>query len=329
MRTPFDACRRSSRVVAAVGVWLSLASIACTPNAGVAPSPGASASVREPSAPKPLDVRVMSFNIRNGKARDGANAWEHRTDLVFRTIRDYVPDVVGIQEAFRFQLDEIGRAVPGYGEIGTGRDGGTRGEYSAILFRADRFDVADSGTFWLSDTPEVPSRHWGNACIRVCTWARLVGKRDEDSGASASAFYIFNTHLDHRSQPSREKAVRLIARRIAARAHADPVVVTGDLNAGERNPVVRYLLGGEGGASEASPVPLVDSYRVLHPDEKAVGTFHRFTGIAPGAKIDYVLVPPGAEVLEATIVRTPHEGRFPSDHFPVTARVRLPQTHGN
>jgi endonuclease/exonuclease/phosphatase family metal-dependent hydrolase len=307
---------------------------ACSPGPGAARSPEAVERASRAKTPKPLDVRVMSFNIRYGTARDGENVWANRRELVFKTIRDYAPDVVGLQEALRFQMDEIGRAVPGYREIGVGRDGGTKGEYSGVLFRAARFDVDESGTFWLSDTPEVPSRHWGNACIRICTWARLVEKsvekrvekRAEKSGEAShaspagrqgpSAFYLFNTHLDHRSQPSREKAVRLIAQRIAARARPDPLVLTGDMNAGERNPAMRYLLG-------KGKVPLVDSFRVLYPDEKAVGTFHRFNGLAPGGKIDYVLVPPEAEVLEAEIVRVPHEGRFPSDHFPVTARVRF------
>jgi endonuclease/exonuclease/phosphatase family metal-dependent hydrolase len=117
----------------------------------------------------------------------------------------------------------------------------------------------------------------------------------------------------------------MIASRIASRAHPDAVVLTGDLNAGERSPAVRYLLGGDADASpaDASPVPLVDSFRALHPDAIAAGTFHWFTGIAPFSKIDYVLVPPDAQVLEAEIIRKSSGGRFPSDHFPVTARIRL------
>jgi len=296
-------------------------SAACAPNARVARSPEASGPAPESVAPKALDIRVMSFNIRNGRAKDEENRWALRKEFVCDVIRECSPDVVGIQEAYRSQLDEFKKRLPEYGEVGVGRDGWTRGEYSAVLYRHERFSVDESGTFWLSDTPDVPSRHWGNACVRICTWARLVEKTGEKSGDAA--LYIFNTHLDHRSQPSREKAVRLIAERIASCAHPDPVVLTGDMNAGERNPAVRFLLDGKGEAGETGPVRLVDSYRVLHPDEKAVGTFHMFTGLAPGGKIDYVLVPPDAEVLEAEIVRVSREGRFPSDHFPVTARVRF------
>jgi len=267
----------------------------------------------------------MSFNIRNGKAKDGENRWDLRKEFVCDVIRECSPDVLGVQEAYRFQLDEFNESLPEYGEVGIGRDGASRGEHSSVHFLKKRFDIDESGTFWLSDTPDVPSRHWGNACVRICTWARLVEKTGDKSGERSgdAALYIFNTHLDHRSQPSREKAVRLIAARIAARAHPDPVVVTGDMNAGERNPAVRFLLDGKGEAGETGPVRLVDSYRVLHPDEKAVGTFHMFTGLAPGGKIDYILVPPDAEVLDAEIVRVSRDGRFPSDHFPVTARVRF------
>jgi len=264
-----------------------------------------------------LELRVMSFNIRYGSANDGENRWPNRKEMAFDVIRKQGSDVVGLQEALRFQIDEIRKALPAYGEIGVAReDGRIDGEYSAILYRTDRFGVAEAGTFWLSDTPEVAgSSHWGNACVRICTWARLI---ENDSG---KAFYIFNTHLDHRSQPSREKSAALIARRIASRNHKDPFVLTGDFNAGEDNPVVKYLTGK--GAVE-TPVVLVDTFRVLHPDVKDVRTGHSFRGGRKGNKIDYVLATPSAEVLEAEILYDNIDGRYPSDHYPVTARLRLP-----
>jgi len=272
-----------------------------------------------------LDVRIMSFNIRYGSANDGANHWKNRREMVFDVIRDQHSDVVGLQEALRFQIDEIRKAVPVYGEIGVAReDGRIDGEYSAILYRADRFGIAEAGTFWLSDTPDVAgSSHWGNACVRICTWARLIENQ------SGKAFYIFNTHLDHRSQPSREKSAVLLAQRIHNRNHKDPVVVTGDFNAGEDNPVITYLKGetvvdGPDGRQEKTDVLMVDTFRVLHPNVKDVRTGHAFRGTRQGHKIDYVLVPPGAEVLEAMILYDNVDGHYPSDHFPVIARLRLP-----
>ena len=265
------------------------------------------------------ELSVMSFNIRYGTANDGENRWDRRREMVCDLIRQYDCDVVGLQEALRFQIDAIRAAIPEYAEIGVGRDDGkTKGEYSAILYRTDRLSVAASDTFWLSDTPEVvASTSWGNSITRICTWARFVQK---DSG---QAFYHFNTHLDHRSQPAREKGAMLIDQRIAKRAYAEPVVLTGDFNADESNPAI-LCLKGDPKAEAKCPVPLVDTFRVLHPEATEVGTFNRFEGVRSGGKIDYVFVLPGTEVLEAKIIFDTPGGRCPSDHFPVMARLELP-----
>ena len=239
--------------------------------------------------------------------------------MVCDLIAKYDCDVVGLQEALRLQIDAIRRAIPEYREIGVGRDDGqTKGEYSGILYRSDRLRVTESGTFWLSDTPEkIASITWGNACTRVCTWARFVDK------ASGQAFYHFNTHLDHRSQPSREKSVVLIDRRIAKRAHPDPVILTGDFNAGESNPAVRYVKGDKEATAKPT-VPLVDTFRVLHPQATEVGTFNQFKGDRSGGKIDYIFTLPSVKVLEAKILFDMKDGRCPSDHFPLLARLALP-----
>lgn len=269
-------------------------------------------------------LNVMTFNIRYGTANDGENHWNSRKDMVCDVLRKHGPDVVGVQEALRFQLDYIREEVPGYGEIGVAReDGKTDGEYSAILYSKDRLEVKESGTFWLSDTPEVPgSITWGNACTRICTWARFVDKQ------TGQGFYLFNTHLDHRSQPSREKSVVLLAQRIAGRKRPEPFVLTGDFNAGQTNPAITYLEGqrkltGADGKEAACPVPMIDTFRGMHPDVEAVGTFNGFKGRKDGDKIDFVLAPASVKVLEAEIVDDNVDGRYPSDHFPVTARVAI------
>jgi endonuclease/exonuclease/phosphatase family metal-dependent hydrolase len=263
-----------------------------------------------------IDLRVMTFNIRNGLAQDGDNHWRNRKAFVCDVIRQCSPDVLGVQEAYRFQLDEFNQSLPQYGEIGVGREGGVKGEYSAILYRKARFDVDESGTFWLSDTPEKPSITWGNACVRICTWARLTDK------ISRRSFYVYNTHLDHVSQPSREKSVRLIMKRVQQRQHPDPLILTGDFNAGEGNPVVGYLKAA-GKSPDRCPVPLVDSFRAVHPDAQTPGTSSGFQGRTDGPKIDYIFITPDSQAIEADIVRTSRDGRYPSDHFPVTARLRL------
>jgi endonuclease/exonuclease/phosphatase family metal-dependent hydrolase len=255
------------------------------------------------------DVTVMSFNVRYGTARDGDDAWEHRRDLLVATIAAADPDVLGLQEALRFQLDEIGRALPGYREIGVGRDdGAAAGEYSALLVRRERFAVEASGTFWLSDTPAVPgSASWGNRIPRICTWAVLTESR------TGRRFAVFNTHLDHESQPSRERSTALIVERISAVARGLPVLVLGDFNAGEDNPALVPLRA----------AGFVDTYRALDPDRAGDGTFGAFRGDSTGEKIDYILARGGWTVRAADILRRRSGTRDPSDHFPVTARVNF------
>jgi endonuclease/exonuclease/phosphatase family metal-dependent hydrolase len=276
------------------------------------------------------DLVVMSFNIRYGAANDGENNWDKRKDFACDVVRRQAPDLVGLQEALRSQIDDLRAALPEYGEIGVAReDGKTKGEYSAILYRQDRFTVDESGTFWLSDTPEVPgSITWGNACTRVCTWARFLPK------SSGKPFYMVNTHLDHISQLSREKGIALIMSRLSSRKHADAVVLTGDFNSGENNAVVRYLKGERrleivnNGASQ-NPLPLVDTFRLLHKDASDVGTAHGFKGGRAGNKIDYIFVSPGTEVLQAEILHDNQDNRYPSDHFPITAAIRFANRAAN
>ncbi len=255
-------------------------------------------------------LTVMSFNIRYGTANDGDNSWPNRDHLVMAVFRERNAQIVGVQEALAFQLDEITAEFPHYAVIGVGRDDGkTKGEYSAILYDTRRFAVDASGTFWLSDTPEiVASTSWGNSITRICTWARLINR---DSG---EALYVYNAHYDHRSQDSREQSSRLIAQRIANRAHTDPVVLMGDFNAGETNPAIRTLI--ESGLNH--------TYRAVHPDATEVGTFNAFEGTPDGEMIDHIFTSPTIEIIEADIDRTNDDGRYPSDHYPVWATIELP-----
>ncbi len=133
-------------------------------------------------------IRVMTFNIRVGTAPDGENRWQNRRSLVIDVIEKNHPDLLGLQEALRFQIDALLEALPEYAEIGQGRDDGQmKGEYSAILYRRDRFQVQAQDTFWFSDSPNEPgSMTWGNHYPRICTWARFL---DTESGFR---FYHFN-----------------------------------------------------------------------------------------------------------------------------------------
>jgi endonuclease/exonuclease/phosphatase family metal-dependent hydrolase len=288
-------------------------------------------------AREPVPLVVMSFNIRYGTANDGENAWPKRRQMVIDRIRASGADVIGLQEALKFQIDELLAAMPEYGTVGVGRENGIeKGEHASIFYRRSRLKiepaapphdehepVAGHGDFWYSDIPETPgSKSWGNSITRICTWARF---RDIDE---SHAFYVFNTHFDHESQPSREKSAKLLKRRIASRAGGDAVVVTGDFNAGEKNPAIVTMVRVDQPADAMGPVcpPLRDSFRVTNPDEKIVGTFNGFKGTTTGDKIDYIFVDNEWEVLESAIDRTMPDGMCPSDHFPVIAELRQKRT---
>lgn len=255
-------------------------------------------------------LRVMSFNIRYGSADDGDNSWPQRAEAVGQTIEDYQPHVLGLQEALRFQIDQIRQKFSDYDEVGVGRDDGKeRGEYAAILIDRRRLKVLEQGTFWFSDTPEVvASTSWGNEIPRIASWARLADR------AADREFYAYNIHWDHISQNSRERSAHLLLERIAALGEA-PVLVTGDFNADEQNPAFRALVSSDN-------VRLRDTYRQLHPQETSVGTFHGFRGGRRGGKIDAVLATGHFNPVDARIVDDSYDGRYPSDHHPVTATLR-------
>ena len=261
----------------------------------------------------PLDIDALSFNIRFDNPKDGDNAWPKRKDMVGKWLKAQSPDVVGLQEAKRHQIDDIRKRISIYAEYGVGRDDGKNsGEHCTILYLKKRFvlDKKDCGTFWLSDTPEkIASKSWGNEIPRICTWARLIEKDSE------RAFYVYNVHWDHQSQPSRVRAAQLIIQRIAKRKNLkDPIILMGDFNASETNPAIK--------AFKEKPLKLVDTYREVKPKEELVRTFHGFRGGSyTGGKIDHVFVLPGtASVKSAAIIRYNEKGKYLSDHYPVRAK---------
>jgi endonuclease/exonuclease/phosphatase family metal-dependent hydrolase len=258
-------------------------------------------------------MRVMSFNLRNARSDDGENRWELRRDAVIALIRKQRPDLLGTQEGYRDQLDELMAGLPEYGEIGVGREDGRReGEHSQILFRKERFRVEEDGAFWFSATPEVPgSMSWGNRITRLCTWARL---EDLPSGRTLT---LYNLHLDHESQPSREESARLLLERIRGRGHGGPVVVTGDFNAEEDNPAIRLLV-------ERRDPALQDTFRALHPQARETATFHGFHGFRGGTRgerIDFIFASADLRVRDAGISQGMRNGRYVSDHHSVYAEL--------
>jgi endonuclease/exonuclease/phosphatase family metal-dependent hydrolase len=258
----------------------------------------------------------MTFNIRVDTFFDLFNMWANRRDILIQTILDNDADVICLQEALNKQIRDIRQGLPEYTSYAAGRNNGIdEGESCAIFFRKDRFILADSGTFWFSDTPERPgSKDWGNFFPRICSWVHLIEKR------TRRAFYVYNVHLDNWSQNSRTRSIGLLTRAIAGRREDDPFMVMGDFNMGLDNPAMRYLQNVYLGTKHPQMTP---AWQRLYPDKPAPGTHHGFTGRSSGKKIDHIEVCENIAVLDVHIDRREIEGRYPSDHFPVIAEVLL------
>jgi endonuclease/exonuclease/phosphatase family metal-dependent hydrolase len=270
-----------------------------------------------------LSLNIMSFNIRRGTARDGKNHWKFRRKFVCELLNRYRPDVMGLQEALDFQISEIHTMLPGYKKIGVGNLGGSKGLHSAIFYNARRFHPSADGTFWFSDTPDVPgSKGWGNAIPRTCTWAHLV-KKD-----SKQAFYFYNVHLDHLSRRSRKNSVVFLTRFIHERSSPDPFVLTGDFNAREKSSSIQFLKGTKPlrvrkKGFVSNPEPLIDTFRERYPNVRNVVTFHGFRRYFFRMKLDYIFIPVSAQVENAEIIQPQEEKCYPSDHFPLFAHIDL------
>jgi endonuclease/exonuclease/phosphatase family metal-dependent hydrolase len=272
---------------------------------------GADGPKSEPTAAGVL--KVMSFNVRTAQAQDGDNAWDRRTGIFFSTIREFFPDLIGFQEVFLNQYDDIVAQLPGYAFSGSARDDGKRkGEWALIGYRADRFVATGQGDFWLSEQPAVPgSKSWDAALPRICSWVRL---RETGTGRE---FLFANTHFDHIGVVARHEAAKLLTRELTRLAAGAPVVLTGDLNTTEDDPPYAVLAGP--GAPDL--VKWTDSYREVHPVRKSEErSFHAFEGGTAGSRIDFIFHSPQFKAVEATIDRShTADGHFPSDHYAVTA----------
>jgi endonuclease/exonuclease/phosphatase family metal-dependent hydrolase len=259
-------------------------------------------------------LRVMTFNIRYDEPRDKENAWPNRKELVASMIRFHNADLVGLQEALLRQINELEKLLPEYGWVGVGRDDGkTGGEYSAILYRKSRFALLASSTFWLSETPDVPSKGWDAAYPRVVTWAKL---RDT---STKKIFFLFNTHFDHRGEQAREQSARLLLQRIDRIGGRLPVITTGDFNFKESAVGYQILTGKNDSQSQLKDARYLSEYGHHGP----TSTFNEFKALIPEMKIDYVFVKGGIRVHQHGALSDTWNGRFPSDHLPVLAEILI------
>lgn len=172
------------------------------------------------------DTSIMSFNLRYDEPNDNENQWDNRKEACLKMLNEVKPYVFGIQEGLHNQVRYLNENLPNYKYVGVGRDDGhSGGEYAAIFYNTSKFELVDNGNFWLSETPETPSKGWDANNIRICTWAKLkhVGKN--------KTIYVFNTHFDHKGTTSQQKSSELIAQKIQEIAETgSPVFLTGDFN---------------------------------------------------------------------------------------------------
>ena len=253
-------------------------------------------------------VKVMSYNIRLNTINDGVNAWPERREFLAQQVLFHAPDVIGTQEGLPEQIDWLDKHLAPYARVGEGREGGQKGEYSAIYFNRHRFRVADSGTFWLSDTTWQVSTGWDAALPRIVTWARLSERTGDRE------FFAFNTHFDHKGIQARKNSADLILTMMdSLNEQSLPVVLTGDLNLTPDTEPIQKLTA-----------KLKDAY-VAAPDRLGPeGTFNGFNYAQPAAKrIDYVMASPGVEVINFATLTDAVEGRYPSDHFAVLSTLHL------
>jgi len=269
------------------------------------------------SDPANPPLKVMSFNIRYGAANDGTNSWPHRNHLVLETIRTFDPDLLGLQEVLGFQADYLKEGLPGYAFHGVGReDGVAKGEFVPLMYKTERFELVGSGHFWLSDDPETPgSVSWDSSLTRMLSWVVL-----RDHHAPQRPFVFANVHFDHRGPQARLESARLIRQRAADIQDEFPIVLTGDFNTTEDDPPYAVLVRGEGFQN----LPFIDTYRAIHPERSPnEASFSRWIGVRPGSRIDWIVHTPQFKTLHAAINYTQEEGRYPSDHYPVEAVLRL------
>ena len=253
-------------------------------------------------------LSVMSFNIRLPAESDGVDYWETRKPLAVRMLREQQPDVIGLQELVKAQPDYLARELPQYAWFGRGREADGGGEHMGVFYRKDRLKVIESGDFWLSDTPDVAgSITWGHPHPRMVTWALFEQRSD------GRRFYLFNTHLPYRDEDEavRLKGAQAIARHLATLPDDVPVVLTGDFNTTPDSDAHAVLAG-----------TLQDAWTTAPRVEGIDATFHGFTGKAD-RRIDWIFVR-GAQLESITSVTTRWNHRYPSDHFPLVATLRLP-----
>ena len=271
------------------------------------PSPGSGAD--------PAALSLMSFNIRCDTAHTlpgQADYWPERVPALQAVLAEELPEVLGIQEGLGHQLAVIEEALPEhYRMIGHGREGGRRGEHSCIFYDSRRLRLRMWDQFWLSDTPTVAgSATWGNDVTRIATWGRF------EDNCTGRELMVVNTHFDHESENAQLRSAEAIVEH-AAREPGLPTVLMGDFNADAGASGAYSTLVGSGTFRDSWMV----AKQRLTPE---YGTFPNYKDPVIGeSRIDWIAVTPDIQVADAAVNTFRLEDRYPSDHAPIQATVRI------
>lgn len=254
-----------------------------------------------------MELRAMTFNVRQADGDDGHQSWEFRCDALAKTIRRCMPDILGTQEAFPEQIAFIHQQFPQFNSFGIGRFGDDQHMHNRIFFNSERFSLLENGDFWLSTTPDIPgSKDWGIPRPRLVSWGRL---------AMSDGFevLVMCTHFPyHRgAEEARRESARLVRAKIDAVPQDMPVLLFGDFNAPAGGEVYQSL-------TETLHDVWTDAGELRGPET----TVHGY-GKYEGARIDWILYRFLGEVLWAETVTDRPNGLFPSDHYPVLAVFSL------
>ena len=246
--------------------------------------------------------RFMTYNIKYDNRADTINNWDLRKEKLVALIKHYNPDFLGIQEALVHQVQYIDQELSGFSYVGVGRDDGQeKGEFSAIFYKKERYEVLESSTFWLSETPDIPSVGWDASMERICTYGLFRDLRTNQM------LWVFNTHFDHIGIKARAASADLILKKIEIlNTQGDPVIFMGDLNlTPETAPIVK--ISGL----------LSDAQRVADSTYGPVGTFNGFTNDPVVNRIDYIFVKGVTVRKHEHIDDRLNSGLQISDHLPV------------
>jgi len=267
--------------------------------------------LRAADAPVALELKVMTFNLRYAST-SMPHAWSVRRPVTKACLEQTAPDLIGTQEGLTAQLADMRADLPAYAMLGQGREGGEKGEYMAIFYRRDRFELLETHDFWLSATPEVVgSKSWNTSLPRMVTWARLRDK------ATGKAFVFVNTHFDHMSEDARTQSAKLIRVRLADLKPVGPILLVGDFNAVAKASAA-YTTLTDGGF-------LTDLFRTAaERSGEDLNTFHGYQKPGhDGVHIDWLLGRGGWKSKTAEVITFEVKGQHPSDHFPLVVKVGL------